>query len=174
MRFLVTFAILLFVGCSGSRHTAREMASAKEFKQNLVNAVIYAERIEIVEHSYIYDFRDEKGELLPDSPQREYKRTVLSSTQMSELRNSLEQMSDAPKTAFSLCAFQPHHSIEVFFKDGSKSVIEICFACDDTKWDGSKGIAPENFQRVIKEFIEPIGFQTYREWDKLAKEEVEE
>lgn len=59
--------------CIGCRHdpsgVSSELATeAKEFKADLLGAISGAHRIYVVEHSWHYDFFDDKGDLVEDPP----------------------------------------------------------------------------------------------------------
>ena len=155
-------------GCRSDSKDRELGEKAKAFRADLLAAVSAASRIEVVEHSWRYDFLDDRGEPVEDPPHLEYKRVALTPEQQAELHQRFEAMSEDPKTAFAACIFEPHHSIELTAADGGKSVISVCFTCDDTKWDGSVGPPPREFQEVLLRFIEPLGFQAHREWHELA------
>ncbi len=180
MTYSRTIALALFVSlvfCSGCRYdsTGRERADkAKEFKSDLVAAISAAPQIEIVEHSWRDDFQDVSGEPLEDPPHIEYKRINLTPAQRHDLRERFLNMADVPKAAFASCIFEPHHSIELIAENGAKSVIFVCFTCDDTEWNGSDGIAPKEFQSVFRRFMEPLGFQASREWHELATNQLQQ
>ncbi len=171
----IAFGLLLSVtlgpSCSSQTSTSErnQKARATRFKSDLIAAVSKAHRIDVVEHSWRYDFHDGRGELINDPPQIVYKRTELTPEQKGRFHVVLEQMAESPQTMFSACVFEPHHSIELISDNGSKSVIRICFKCGDTEWDGSDGTAPELFQKVVQKFITPLGFQVSRDWEELAK-----
>ncbi len=176
----IAFGILLSLtlgpSCSSRSSTAdrNQNAEAKKFKSDLISSVSKAHQIAVVEHSWLYDFHDSRGELIQDPPHIEYKRTELTPEQMAGFHRVLEKMAESPKKSFSMCMFQPHHSIELISDNGSKSVIRICFKCDDTEWDGSDGTSPEEFQKVVQQFIVPLGFQVSRDWDELAKKTAQQ
>jgi hypothetical protein len=169
---LVLFLFGALASCQNrSADMNSELATAsREFKSDLVKAVSESKQITIIEHSWMYDFRDSEGDMIENAPMREYLRLELSDGQKADFLRLFEQMPVDPKTAFSLCAFQPHHSIEIMNPHGERSVISVCFSCDDTAWDGSKGTAPQNFQSIFRSFIEPLGFQASRQWSRLAEE----
>ena len=172
---LISFCMLLsavttFIGCRQPTEESRELtAEAKKFKTELLAAISGAHRIDLVEHSWRYDFFDEKGELVKEPPHFEYKRMELTPELRTRLEAEFGGMPETPKTAFSLCMFEPHHTIELIDKDGGKSRIGVCFKCDDTEWDGRSVVPPEAFQEIFRGFIEPLGFQANREWVELAK-----
>lgn len=173
--FGVLLGVLPCVGCRhppspGERDLSRQ---AKEFKAELLAALSDAQRVDVVEHSWRYDFFDETGEFLKDPPEIEYRRTELTPGMISSFRAAFEQMSESPKTTFSLCIFEPHHSIEMMDEDGSVSVIQVCFKCDDTEWEGRSVVPPKDFQAIFRRLIEPLGFEASREWDELAKAKPE-
>jgi hypothetical protein len=176
----IAFSILLSVtlgsSCSSTSSTTdrNENAKATKFKSDLIAAVSKAHRIDVVEHSWLYDFYDGRGELIKDPPQIDYKRTQLTPEQKASFYAVLEKMAESPKTMFAACIFEPHHSIELIRDNGKKSVIRICFKCDDTEWDGSDGTAPEVFQKEVQQFIAPLGFQVSRDWHELAKKSAQQ
>jgi len=180
MKQLWPIVICLFTGVSlgpGCRFNSaspegNSNAGEKVFKSDLIMAVAKAHRIEIVEHSWDYDFYDSQGELISNPPHVVYKRTGLTPEQKAGLLAVFEKMPEAPKTMFSACIFEPHHSIEFIRDDESRSVIQICFHCRDTKWRGSGGTVPEAFQKFVLQFIEPLGFQAERDWHELAKNQA--
>ena len=154
---LLTLFGAALVGC-----TKQEGAEEAEiFKDDLIHSMRKARSISIVEHSCIYDFSHEDGSLPENPPHIEYKRLELNQKQHEDLLIAFETMSDAPKTVFTLCLFEPHHSIELSYDDGTKNAVQICFKCGDTEWEG---IAPKEFQPIFKRFVEPLGFQTNRNW----------
>jgi hypothetical protein len=177
----ITFSILILgvtlgIGFQhyykGNSNDAELIAKAKEFKIELLDAVSKAKRIEVVEHSWWYDFSDEKGEIVENPPFVEYKRIELTPELKASFRTAIERMSESPKTVFSLCAFNPHHSIEFINQDGRRSVIQVCFECSDTVWDDKSLVPPNEFQKVFRNFIEPLGFQAFRYWGEIAKNQV--
>lgn len=176
----IAFGMLLCVtlssSCSSPSSTTDRslVAKATKFKSDLMAAVSKAHRIEVVEHSWLCDFHDARGELIKDPPHIVYKRTELTPEQQERFHMAFERMAASPKTMFSACIFEPHHSIELISVNGSKSVIRICFRCDDTEWDGSDGTAPEEFQKVVQQFIAPLGFQVSRDWHELAKQAAQQ
>jgi hypothetical protein len=176
----IAFGILLSLtlgpSCSSPSSTTdrNRNEEAKKFKSDLISAVSKANRIDVVEHSWLYDFHDGRGELIKDPPHIVYKRTGLTPEQKARFHLVLENMKESAKTMFSACIFEPHHSIELINDNGSKSVIRICFKCDDTEWDGSNGTAPEVFQKVVQQFIAPLGFQVSRDWHELAKHQAQQ
>lgn len=138
---------------------------AKNFKRDMIEAVSSAKRIEILEHSYMYDFVE--GD--EDAPVIVYKRHELTTDQARSLKSVLETMSDEPKMVHYMCAFAPHHTIVFHLSNGEKSRVNICFQCDDTMWNGNEVLPPHDFQPVIRDFIEPMGFQAERDWRALAE-----
>lgn len=177
---LIPFCMLLsgvttFIGCRQPTAESRELtAEAKKFKTDLLAAISGTHRIDLVEHSWRYDFFDEKGELVEEPPHFEYKRMELTPELRTRLQADLGRMPETPKTAFSACIFEPHHTIELIDKDGGKSLIEVCFKCDDTEWDGRSVVPPDAFQEIFRGFIEPLGFQANREWVELAKKQAQQ
>ncbi len=164
----------------GFRHDPSGVSSelsteAKEFKADLLAAISGAHRIYVVEHSWRYDFLDDQGDSVEDPPHVEYKRIELTPAERTTYETTFAKMPDTPKTKFSLCMFEPHHTIELVGKGGSKSFIQVCFKCGDTAWDGRSVVPPDDFQKVFRNLIEPSGFQSNREWIELAtKQEAEQ
>jgi hypothetical protein len=177
---LITFWILLsgmvsFIGCRHPTEESGELAAeAAKFKAELLTAISGTHRIDVVEHSWRYDLIDEKGNSAEDPPHFEYKRIELTP----ELRTSLQavfgRLPETPKTIFSFCMFEPHHTIELIDKDGDKSFIQVCFKCNDTEWDGRSVVPPEEFQEFFRAFIEPLGFRADRDWEELAKKQAQQ
>lgn len=155
----------------------KELKEAKEnaasFKESLLDSLRSAEAISIVEHPWIYDFTDDEGKLPNSFPQFEYLRVSLTVDQVDRLIELIDEMPPEPKQMFSLCAFEPHHTIEITRDSGDKSFVRVCFKCRDTEWEEGSGIAPEPFQDVFRSFIEPLGFQASRDWRKLANQQAE-
>jgi len=147
---------------------------AKKFKAELLAAISGAHRINVIEHSWRYDFFDENGELVEDPPHIEYERKELTPELRTGFQAVFERMPGIPETAFSLCMFEPHHAIEFIDEEGSKSCIRICFKCGDTEWDGRAVVPPEEFHEVFRSLIEPLGFQAHREWQELTKDQVQQ
>lgn len=168
----VTLGSLFHLFTKPNRHVAEITDLGKEFKIELLDAISRAQRIEVVEHSWLYDFGDEKGELVEDPAFVEYKRMEFTPVLKSSFMTAIKSMPVAPKNDFSPCAFSPHHSIELINQDGSKSIIRVCFTCGSNEWDGRSVVPPNDFQDVIRNFIEPLGFQAFSEWGKIAKTEV--
>jgi hypothetical protein len=168
---MLLFGVLNFIGCRNepSGASSELVTEAKEFKSDLLAAISGARQIYVVEHSWRYDFFDEKGALVEDPPYVEYKRIELTSVQRTAYENAFALMADTPKTAFSLCMFEPHHTIELVDEGGSKSFIQVCFKCGDTGWDGRQVVPPDAFQEVFRSLIVPSGFHAIREWEELAK-----
>ena len=149
-------------------------AEAKEFKSHLTEALDEATRIEIVEHSWHYDFGESDKQSI-DLPYFEYKRMRLSKNQENEFRKIFNEMSRKPKTDFFPCGFAPHHSIEIYDQEERKTVVQVCFQCGDTSWsDTETVITPARFQSVFLKFIKPLGFKAERDWGALARERREE
>lgn len=174
---IILSGVVIFIGGLWHPVDARSrelVTAAKEFKVDLLAAISEAHRIDVVEHSWYYEFLDEKGELVENPPYVEYKRTELTPDQRTHFQAAFRRMPENPKTIFSLCIFEPHHTIELLGKDGSKSVIQVCFKCGDTEWDGRSVIPPEGFQDIFRSFITPLGFQANREWKEIAKDKAQQ
>ncbi|MCU0795386.1 MAG: hypothetical protein MUF31_05555 [Akkermansiaceae bacterium] len=168
---MVFSAVLVFSGC---RHESANplsgfQAQAQQFKSEWVDAISIADEVHLIEHSWLYDFRDQEGEFLDDPKTIEYKRVNLSSSQRALLIKAIEEMSEAPKTETSLCAFEPHHSIELLYRGGTKGLIQVCFKCRDIEWDGNRVIPPADCFDVLQRYIETLGYQADRDWVELAR-----
>lgn len=168
----VTIGILIPLFTGPSHRSTEITALGKDFKIDLLDAISKARRIEVVEHSWSYDFEDEKGELVEDPAFVEYKRIELTPDLKSEFSSAIRKLPEVPEDDFSPCAFSPHHSIEFINQDGSKSVIRVCFICGSNEWDGRSVVPPDDFQDVIRNFIEPLGFRAFSDWGEIAKTEV--
>ena len=141
-----------------------------QFKAKLLESIEDAERIELVEHSCARDFSSLTGIDIDNSPNLEYKRVTLTKDLQTEFLNVFKEMSGARKNKLSTCLFEPHHSIEFHFSDGTKSLIQICFKCDRTIWEDIGLLEPRKFQATFADFIAPLGFQRERDWKALAQE----
>ena len=164
---------LTFSCCSTVLVDSEDAGKSKQFKKKLIESFETAERIDLVEHSCALDYFSVPGIDLDNAPTAEYKRVTLTREQQEQFSKAFRAMSDAPKDMFSGCIFEPHHSIEFHFPDGSKSVIEICFKCGDTIWQGTSGLLePKKFQSTFAALMTPLGFQRERDWKALAKDHV--
>lgn len=168
----VVIAILL-IGFTDPKEW-RKAKNATAFKESLLDALRSAEAVTIVEHSWIYDFTDDKEHLPGSLPQFEYLRVPLTVDQAGRLIDLIDEMPPDPKQTYSLCAFDPHHTIEITRKTGERSSVRVCFNCRDTDWEDGSGTAPEPFQDVLRAFIEPLGFQAFRNWRELAKQQAQQ
>lgn len=164
----------LNIDSESSTTDSNQNAQCRKFKSDLISDVLKAHQINVVEHSYRSDFHDSQGKIIRNPPHIEYKRTELTPEQKVGFHVVLEKMAESPKKWVSFCVFQPHHSIELISDNGRKSVIQICFECGDTEWDGSDGSVPEEFQKVVQQFIVPLGFQVSRDWQELAKQPAQQ
>jgi hypothetical protein len=175
---MLLLGALTFIGCRHEPFGVSSVLSlsteAKKFKADLLAAISGASRIHVVEHSWRYDFFDDKGDLVEDPPHLEYKRIELTPAQRTTYETAFAEMPDTPKTVFSPCMFEPHHTIELVNEGGSKSFIKVCFKCGDTEWDGRSVVPPDDFQEVFRSLIEPSGFQANREWVGLAKGQAQQ
>ncbi|MDA7881869.1 hypothetical protein N9A94_06150 [Akkermansiaceae bacterium] len=168
---LNTLGILSFVFVNwGWVFVDRELAAeAKQFKSDLLEALNNASRVEIVEHSWHWEF-GESDKLPSELPYIEYKRMRLSEGQQNEFRKIFSGMSRKPRTDFLPCAFEPHHTIEIYDHEGEQKVVKICFQCGDTSWGEETTITPDLFQSTFWKFIKQHGFQRERDWYALAQE----
>ena len=141
-----------------------------QFKAKLVESIEDAERIEIIEHSCARDYSSIAGIDIGNTPTVEYKRVALTEDQQEHFLSVFKGMSGARKNKLSTCIFEPHHSIEFHFSDGTKSLIQICFKCDRTIWEDLGLLEPRKFQATFADFIAPLGFQRERDWKALAQE----
>jgi hypothetical protein len=173
---IILFGPLLSIGCryQPSGASSELATEAENFKIELLASISGAHQIFVVEHSWRCDFFDAKGDLVEDPPHIEYKRVELTPAQRTAYEAAFTKMPDTPKTAFSLCMFEPHHTIELVDEDGGKSFIQVCFKCGDTEWDGRSVVPPNDFQEVFRSLIEPSGFQADREWVELANNQAQQ
>ena len=148
-------------------------AEAKKFKNNLLETLDESIRVEIVEHSWHYDFGGSDNQSI-ELPYFEYKRIRLSKDQENEFRKIFNELSRKPRTDFLPCAFAPHHTIEIYNREEEKKVVKVCFECGDTSWGETKTITPARFQSVFFKFIKPLGFKAERDWGTLARERRED
>ena len=142
------------------------------FKAKLLESIEDAERIEIIEHSCARDYASITGIDINNTPTVEYKRIALAKDQQEHFLSIIKEMSGARKNKLSTCIFEPHHSIEFHFSDGTKSLIQICFKCDRTIWEDIGLLEPRKFLATFADFVAPLGFQRERDWKALAAEQV--
>ncbi len=167
----VALSTSLFICLGEPKEVRQAKDKANAFKTDLSYSLRNAKTISIVEHPWIYDIPAE-NERYPDSPPDfEYMRINLTAEQMGQMIELIEKMPPDPKDEFSLCIFDPHHTIEITRHSDVTSFLRVCFGCGDTEWADSAGTAPKLFQGVLRSFIEPLGFQAFRDWADLAKQQ---
>jgi hypothetical protein len=170
LRFSIGIVALMASACSPEEPSE----PTSKFLDDFLLAASDAAEIQLVEHSYPSDFQDRRASDLEEPPHFEYLRLALSPDQKKGFIEAFQRMSSTPKNQFSLCAFEPHHSIEFHRRDGTSTTVLVCFKCNDTEWEGSEAIPPKDFQNEFARFITPLGFQPTRDWIALAKQRVQE
>ncbi|WP_035602351.1 hypothetical protein [Haloferula sp. BvORR071] len=179
---LLCLAVVAVLGWASLPPKPPYSDEAVDFKAELLRAISESEQIEVVEHSWPFDFEHAEGEFMENPPNTEYRRVSLDANQRQELLHVFDTMADAPKNSFSVCPFDPHHRLDLQTRSGKRIAILVCFSCGDTEWYSAPAdapgefhevkkfrIPPEAFQGVLKRYIKELGFEATRDWHQLAK-----
>lgn len=136
------------------------------FLQALMRAAESSDRIVAIEHSYRYDTG--KADDKP-SPERVYKRVVLTAADEAALLSALASTDPHVSGSASACIFEPHHRLE--FYEGSRMTrdLEICFGCGQLEWGGSEVTEPSAVYATLDSFVRRIGMLPDRDWAALAR-----
>ncbi len=114
------------------------------------------------------DFLDsEKNEDI-DVEEKSYKRVKLSKQQKDGFASSIRALDPTTQDAFPACIIEAHHRIEFFVNDKLIDAMEVCFACGQVEWRGSKQTPPWALYSGLESFISSIGMQAKRDWIALA------
>lgn len=144
-------------------------SGGKPFLDDLARASQEADRIVLVEHSYIYDNSDVDidSKLLPE---RKYKELVLTGSEKDRFNSMVAGVDPYESMYVSACIYEPHHRFE--FYRGSKlfNTLEVCFRCAQLEWDGSNNREPQAFYQALGTFVKSVGLQPERDWHALAKQ----
>jgi len=176
-RCLLAVAVLLAAGIFAGpplvnwwQNRPRDSGQGKVFKQNLLNALESAKEVRIVEHSDALDFEGTRYGDQRDPPEYDYGSKALTPSELQELMRQVRGLDPFHRVKPpDFCLFCPHHRFEIQGPSG-RSVLEVCFQCEQISWQGSGGEEPDAFVPMLSRFVASVGLSPKREWDVLAKE----
>jgi len=157
---------------SGCERPVDYSTDIDRFNEVLLERLSYADRVELVEHSWIGEVTADDGKSVDRII--EYRRVVLSDDQLHILSQVAHKESSTPTTQ-SVC-FRPHHTIEIHGKGGDVKRLRVCFQCSNTEWDDEGlpnsnidfGITPQIFIDEFRGLVDDVGMSSHRDWYGLA------
>ena len=182
--FVLSLSLVCLVGCESSRQESEigvatdedpgiednpPNSGGKPFLDELAQAARKADRVVIVEHSYVHDNSDIDihTKFLPE---RKYKEVALTGPAKETLASSVAAIDPYVSMYASACIYEPHHRFEFYRKSKRINTLEVCFSCAQLEWDGAKKTEPQAFYQGLSKFIETVGLQPERDWHALAKQ----
>jgi hypothetical protein len=155
-------AVTALLGC------VRQDQSGSQYLKDLGNLIARADRIEVVEHSSPMDFFDSnKGELIA-SKEISYRRVKLNAQQKNGFKSAIEALPPKTQDAFPACIIEAHHRIEFYVAEEMIDSMEVCFACGQVEWSGTKATPPWSLYAGLEALILSVGMQPKRDWASLA------
>lgn len=138
-----------------------------KFKQDLEGAIANADRIVVLQHSHVSDFN---GVIASNekAPYYSYGSRVLSSGAKADFLSRVRNLSGYNSQP-SNRQFEPHHTIKFYSAGRLKSTMQISFAINEVRWNGSKFIASQDIMRAIAPVVSNAGFSSNRDWNGLAR-----
>lgn len=170
---LIIFLVVTTVsGCEGTSPSFDNNISTAEdeaFIKNLSNLIGQSDRIVVTEHSNQFDLYDsEKGKsLIPI--EIIYRTKDLSLWQTYLLKAMVISTSSKGSGLYSLCIFQPHHTIYFYENKQLLNKLDICFECGDVFLKNSKTSNRPTLISMLSFLIENVDFEPKRDWQTLAK-----
>lgn len=140
---------------------------AEAYKASLVQAITRADKIVIKEHSNQADFSEVVSDI-NSAPYYKYGSTELTLAEKNGLLNNVQRMSSRAKSEYTLCAFTPHHTIELYEQGRLVSKIRVCYECSDVKWNGTTSQVPADLINALSPTIRRAGFTTNKSWKAEA------
>ena len=141
----------------------------KPFLDDVARAAGEADRIVLIEHSYIYDNSDVdiNSTFLPE---RKYKEVVLTGREKDRFNSMVAGIDPYVSMYASACIYEPHHRFEFYRKSTLLNTLEVCFQCAQLEWDGPNNSEPQAFYKALGTFVKSVGLQPKRDWHALAKQ----
>ena len=168
-KLFIILASLIITACAAKQ---QPMSKDQAYVTLLAQEVESSDSIVFVEHSYKFDFFDNRN---PDSidiekaPVYIYKTQKISANQQRKFLSALMAIEEKDVNMVSSCMFAPHHRIE-FYKSGKlSSSMEICFHCADIEWDATNNTRPIALVSALENTFIEAGFKTSKDWSALAK-----
>ena len=144
-------------------------SDGKPFLDDLSRATREADRVVLIEHSYIYDNTDVDihSKFLPE---RKYKEVVLAGAEKDRFLSAVGAIDPYMSMYASACISEPHHRFE-FYRNGKRmNTLEVCFQCGQLEWDGTSKGEPKTFYQGLAKFVKSVGLQPDQDWHALAKQ----
>lgn len=168
--FLTATAISACDGPSAQKENGNFSAKDQKFIQTLNVAIRSANRIIVTEHSTQSDFHESQVGKAAAPKEIVYGTKELGSWQTFLLKSIVTNASEKGSGLYSLCMFQPHHTIYFYEDKRLLNKLAICFECGDVLLVGETTSSRPPLISMLSTFIEHIGFQPKRDWQSLAND----
>jgi len=149
---------------------AGERIEDEKYLADLVAAIESANSIVVSEHSFESDLASPQGSRIPEIIV--YSEKTLTPAERQKLLSTLRSVSASKDGGAKFCGFAPHHTITLLDGPESISRLEICFVCDEARWNARAGAAPPGLIGAFRRFLPELGLRPDRDWHALAKAAV--
>jgi hypothetical protein len=92
----------------------------------------------------------------------------LSAEQKQMFLQTVENLDPKTQDDFSLCSFDPHHTVRFYAREELLSTMQICFKCSQVAWRDAPGLPPWSLFSGLHDFFERIGLKPDQNWSELA------
>lgn len=170
------FFMLSLTACSPDGDTpVKAMSQASpgvqnnKFKDDLIHAIDISDRVVVTEHSYQFDSWDDNlnKSLIPVNII--YKKREITSGDKRHFLKIIKTLDGEIQHKHSLCAFEPHHSIDFYENGKLSSTMDICFTCNEIEWKGSKANPPLSLYSGLETLINDLGMESKKDWIAESK-----
>ncbi len=160
--FLILVALSLFILLLGE-----PLVRGWWLRHQLLTALDDATSVRVVEHS---DRSDHRG-FDPNYKEVTYGTVTLTPEQINSLRQALPLRLDYSGTIMLMCIFEEHHYVEFKRRDGTVTMLHLCFHCGQLQLNASPGqnIMPWGWYDSLSAFITSLGLHPKGPWPPIAK-----
>jgi hypothetical protein len=161
VRLALVLILLAVVSC--------ESGGGREYIRDLSSTIRRSDRIVVTEHSSWLDAFDAESGKTRIPKEIVYRTRELSPAQQIMFVNTIESLDPATQTWVVGCVPEVHHTVHFFARGKSIGEMEICFACGQVMWNGTRATPPEAIYSGLASVVRAIGFEPKRDWAGLAR-----